>query len=127
MSAAAVIILRRKKFIRRFAEQGATSPDRAISFADVGMRRSWVAQESSAGDSVCHTPCGMMRGVKTWNFFVLVNEKRWSSFPDDPHPGIPFAGTPMTTLQIPGASRGSRIGPPTGARMRRSHWSCYRS
>ena len=42
MSAAAVIILRRKKFIRRFAEQDATSPDRAISFADVGMRRSWV-------------------------------------------------------------------------------------
>ena len=42
MSAAAVIILRRKKFIRRFAEQSATSPDRAISFADVGMRRSWV-------------------------------------------------------------------------------------
>ena len=42
MSAAAVIILRRKKFIRRFAEQGATSPDRAIPFADVGMRRSWV-------------------------------------------------------------------------------------
>ncbi|HOY57892.1 MAG TPA: hypothetical protein PK640_07120, partial [Verrucomicrobiota bacterium] len=31
-----------KKFIRRFAELGATSPDRAISFADVGMRRSWV-------------------------------------------------------------------------------------
>ena len=42
MSAAAVILLRRKKFIRRFAEQGATSPDRAISFTDVGMRRSWV-------------------------------------------------------------------------------------
>ena len=42
MSAAAVIILRRKKFIRSFAEQGATSPDRAISFADVGMRRSWI-------------------------------------------------------------------------------------
>lgn len=42
MSAAAVIILRRKKFIRRFAEQGATSPDQAIPFADVGMRRSWI-------------------------------------------------------------------------------------
>lgn len=42
MSAAAVIILRRKKFIRRFAEQGATSPDRAIPFAEVGMRRSWI-------------------------------------------------------------------------------------
>ncbi len=42
MSAAAVIILRRKKFIRRFAEQGATSHDRAIPFPNVGMRRSWV-------------------------------------------------------------------------------------
>jgi hypothetical protein len=42
VSAAAVIILRRKKFIRRFVEQGATSPDQAIPFADVGMRRSWV-------------------------------------------------------------------------------------
>ena len=27
---------------RRFREQGATSPDHAIPFADVGMRRSWV-------------------------------------------------------------------------------------
>ena len=50
VSAAAVIILRRKKFIRRFREAGATSPDRAISFADVGMRRSWVfAQMVSRG------------------------------------------------------------------------------
>ncbi len=39
---AAVIILRRKKFIRRFAEQGATSPDRAIPFDAVGMRRWWI-------------------------------------------------------------------------------------
>ena len=42
MSAAAVIALRRKKYIRRFAEQGATSPDQAIPFATIGMRRSWV-------------------------------------------------------------------------------------
>lgn len=42
---AAVIILRRKKFIRRFREQGATSPDRAISFAAVGMRRSWIFEQ----------------------------------------------------------------------------------
>ena len=42
MSAAAVIFLRRKRFIRRFREQGATSPDQAIPFADVGMRRSWI-------------------------------------------------------------------------------------
>ena len=42
MSAAAVIILRRKKFVRRFAEQGAISPNRAIPFDVVGMRRSWI-------------------------------------------------------------------------------------
>ena len=42
MSAAAVIALRRKKYIRRFAEQGATSPDQAIPFATIGMPRSWV-------------------------------------------------------------------------------------
>lgn len=42
MSAAAVIALRRKEFIRRFAEQGATCPERAIPFGSVGMRRSWV-------------------------------------------------------------------------------------
>ncbi len=42
MSAAAVIALRRKKFIRRFAERGATSPEKAVPFADLGMRRSWV-------------------------------------------------------------------------------------
>ncbi len=42
MSAAAVIMLRRKKFIRRFAELDATSADKAIPFDKVGMRRSWV-------------------------------------------------------------------------------------
>ncbi len=42
MSAAAVIALRRKKFIRRFAEQGATCPDKTIPFARPGMRCSWV-------------------------------------------------------------------------------------
>ena len=42
MSAAAVIIIRRKKFIRRFTEEGATAPEKAILFAEVGMRRSWI-------------------------------------------------------------------------------------
>jgi hypothetical protein len=42
MSAAAVIIRRRKRFIRRFRGAGATSPDRAIPFAQVNTRRSWV-------------------------------------------------------------------------------------
>ncbi len=45
MSAAAVIILRRKKFIRRFSERGAVSPDKAIPFADLKMRRSWVFEQ----------------------------------------------------------------------------------
>ena len=48
MSAAAVIILRRKKFIRRFAEQDATSPDKAIPFDKVGMRRSWIFDQMVA-------------------------------------------------------------------------------
>ena len=42
MSAAAVIALRRKKYIRRFAEQGATSPDHAIPVDAIGIRHSWV-------------------------------------------------------------------------------------
>jgi hypothetical protein len=42
MSAAAVIIIRRKKFIRRFVELDARSTDRAIPFPDLGMRRSWI-------------------------------------------------------------------------------------
>lgn len=42
MSAAAVTAIRRKKLIRRFGEKGATCPERAIAFAEVGMRHSWV-------------------------------------------------------------------------------------
>jgi hypothetical protein len=42
MSAAAVIIVRRKKFIRRFGELDARSTDRAVPFPDLGMRRSWI-------------------------------------------------------------------------------------
>lgn len=42
MSAAAIIFRRRKNFIRRFAERDATCPERAIPFAEVGMRRSWI-------------------------------------------------------------------------------------
>lgn len=48
MSAAAVIFIRRKKFIRRFAEKGATSPDRAIAVGDTGMRRSWIFDQMVA-------------------------------------------------------------------------------
>lgn len=45
VSAAAVIILRRKRFIRRFRELGATSPDRAVAFTDLGLRRSWIFRQ----------------------------------------------------------------------------------
>lgn len=48
MSAAAVIILRRKRLIRRFRELGATSPDRAIAIADVGLRPSWIFDQMVA-------------------------------------------------------------------------------
>jgi len=42
MSAAAVIVRRRKRLIRRFREAGATGPDHTIPFGEVDMRRSWV-------------------------------------------------------------------------------------
>jgi len=45
---AAVIILRRKQFIRRFAQRGATSPEQAIAFADVGLRRSLIFDQMVA-------------------------------------------------------------------------------
>ena len=45
---AAVIILRRKQFIRRFAQRGATSPEEAVALADVGLRRSWIFDQMVA-------------------------------------------------------------------------------
>ena len=48
MSAAA-IVLHRKKIIRGFVERGAISPDRAIAFGDLGMRRSWVFEQMVSG------------------------------------------------------------------------------
>jgi len=45
MSVAAAIILRRKQLVRRFAEEGALSSDKAISLAKVGMRRSWIFKQ----------------------------------------------------------------------------------
>ncbi|HOY59176.1 MAG TPA: hypothetical protein PK640_13710 [Verrucomicrobiota bacterium] len=45
MSAAAVIIRRRKRLVRRFAEEGALSSDQAIPFSKVGMRRSWIFEQ----------------------------------------------------------------------------------
>jgi len=60
MSAAAVIIRRRKRLVRRFAEEGALSSDQAIPFAKVGMRRSWIFEQM------------VSRGV-----FVAVGEDRY--------------------------------------------------
>jgi hypothetical protein len=59
MSAAAVIILRRKKFIRRFAEQGATSPDRAISHPGEDQRGGWPTgrEVRSFPASCCRHTC----------------------------------------------------------------------
>lgn len=48
MSAAAVIIRRRKQFIRKFRERGAVSADRAIPFGEIGMRRSWIFDRLAA-------------------------------------------------------------------------------
>lgn len=45
MSAATTIIRRRKQLVRRFADAGALSPDKAIPFAKVGMRRSWIFEQ----------------------------------------------------------------------------------
>ena len=45
MSAAAAIIRRRKQLVRRFAEEGALSSDKAIPLAKVGLRRSWIFKQ----------------------------------------------------------------------------------
>jgi hypothetical protein len=57
VSAAAVIARRRKTFIRRFAEMDATCPERAIAFAEIGMRRSWVFDQM-VGRGVFVPVCG---------------------------------------------------------------------
>ena len=48
MSAGAIIARRRRHFIRSFAERGATRPDRAVAFAELGMRRSWIFDQMVA-------------------------------------------------------------------------------
>lgn len=42
MSAAAVIAIRRKRFIRAFRAAGATDPEHAITLEHTGQRHSWV-------------------------------------------------------------------------------------
>lgn len=42
MSAAAVIVLRRKRLIRAFREAGATDRARAVTLEQLGQRSSWI-------------------------------------------------------------------------------------
>jgi len=42
MSAAAVIIIRRKRLARRFREGGATDAEHAVTLAALGERPSWI-------------------------------------------------------------------------------------
>jgi hypothetical protein len=42
MSAAAVIALRRKRFVKRFREAGATGPEHAVTLEALGERHSWI-------------------------------------------------------------------------------------
>ena len=62
---AAIIIRRRKKFVRGFRERGATSLVRAIPFAEVGMRRSWIFDQM------------VSRGV----FVAAGNDRFWMNEP----------------------------------------------
>ena len=42
MSAAAVIVIRRKRLVRRFQAAGATAPERAITLESIHERHSWI-------------------------------------------------------------------------------------
>ena len=42
MSAAAIIVLRRKRFIRAFREAGATDRHHAVTLEQLGQRPSWI-------------------------------------------------------------------------------------
>jgi hypothetical protein len=42
MSAAAVIVMRRKQLVRRFREVGATDRLHAVTLQQLGQRRSWI-------------------------------------------------------------------------------------
>lgn len=45
MSAAAIIVLRRKRFIRAFREAGATDREHAITLEQAGQRHSWIFEQ----------------------------------------------------------------------------------
>ncbi len=42
MSAAAVIVIRRKRLARRFRDAGATNPEHAVTLATLGARPCWI-------------------------------------------------------------------------------------
>jgi hypothetical protein len=42
MSAAAVIVIRRKRLARRFRDAGATNPEHAVTLATLGERPCWI-------------------------------------------------------------------------------------
>lgn len=42
MSAAAVIVLRRKRLAKRFRDAGATDPEHAVTLAALGVRPCWL-------------------------------------------------------------------------------------
>jgi hypothetical protein len=45
MSAAAVIVIRRKRLARRFREGGATDPEHALTLSALGERPSWIFRQ----------------------------------------------------------------------------------
>lgn len=58
MSAAAVIILRRKRLVRRFHEAGATDPERAATLESLGERPSWLFDQMVRQGVFIATPDG---------------------------------------------------------------------
>src|SRR5262249_50639782 len=42
MSGAAVLIVAQNRYMRRFAEAGATAPARAVTLGELGLRESWA-------------------------------------------------------------------------------------
>ena len=77
VSAAAVIIHRRKRFIRRFRELGAISPDRAIPFAEAGLRRSWIFDQMvSRGVFVTVGPEHFYMNEEAAAAFLVAQRKR---------------------------------------------------
>jgi hypothetical protein len=48
MSAAAAIVIRRKRLVRAFREAGAIDPTRAATPEQLGQRRSWVFDQMAA-------------------------------------------------------------------------------